>query len=244
MFQNQLIGAGASRGGPDGVHFTEGVGDSSNASADFTNNGGFTVTKTKSGVDIGDAYPDRMIIAAVKYNTWYYGNGTLDYVSINGTNMNVLYSLYASGGEDGLFLCYLEDASANTTADIVVASKELSGTSTKMFHSCVAEFWAIYGRSTTPYDSATDYAAASVVSLAIDCPAGGVVIAGGGNRRTGALTQSYFDSLDLNYRAEANSLGCGFSKAYGTAQTNLDVDYHYYYVHSTNSSVCAVASWA
>ena len=59
MFQNQLIGAGASRGGPDGVHFTEGVGDSSNASADFTNNGGFTVTKTKSGVDIGDAYPDR-----------------------------------------------------------------------------------------------------------------------------------------------------------------------------------------
>ena len=84
-----------------------------NSSADFTNNGWFTVTKTKSGVDIGDAYPDRMIIAAVKYNTWYYGNGTLDYVSINGTNMNVLYSLYASSGEDGLFLCYLEVNSRN-----------------------------------------------------------------------------------------------------------------------------------
>lgn len=157
---------------------------------------------TFSGVSIGDAAGDRLVVVAIGWGT--SGTVTVSSATIGGVSASI--AAQTTGTNVGIALIYAVVPSG-TTADIVVT---MSTSGSRLYYGV----WRVTGQlSTTPYDTDAPAGGGSASrSVTIDIPAGGFVFAASQGSDPGGVTWTnaterwdYSDFNDKNNGADTTS---------------------------------------
>jgi len=187
----------AAGGAPATVTFTD-------SSVDATNGTVYTF----SGQAIGTAASNRKVVFAA-----YASNGPANATATLGGNAATqIASVTNGGGEIRLFQI---DVPSGTTADIVV-------TWSAGVLRCGIGVWAVYGAESSAHATAADSDGSDPLSVSLNCPAGGVVIAAAFNSNGSTFTWA---GVTENYDevVEGANTHTGASDAFATTQTGLAI---------------------
>lgn len=167
---------------------------------------------TFSSQAIGTAASDRYVVVAA--NTATASAADANSVTVGGESASLV--VRASGGDHSRVELWIVLVTSGTSADIVI-----TWSSAKDRCGCAA--WAIYGASATASDTATD--ADTTPSQTIDCPAGGIIIAGQVMNGSGATRTASWTGLTEDYDQEmqANTSQTGASDLFTDAVSGRTV---------------------
>ena len=194
-----------------------------NLSGFMAGGSGATVTFTASAVDsvdrstytytsqsIGTEAADRIVVVAVTYTT----TASISSVTINLVSATQVVAATGSGGQK--IELWKASVPTGTSVTIIVVHP---GTSDRGS----IGVWAVYGASSTTYDTGSK-TAADPLSDTVNIPTGGVVIAAAANNDAGTDTYTW-TGLDENYDAlvEDPTDHSGASRAFESAETGYTV---------------------
>ncbi|TIT05607.1 MAG: hypothetical protein E5W74_31845 [Mesorhizobium sp.] len=173
-------------------------------------------TPNYTGLNFGAAAADRVMLALEAYSSTSSGSSDFNGTTIGGVSATEITEAASSGSVNmGM---HAASVPTGTSGDIDIGVSSAGGTT-----DTALSLLRMKGFSATPYAVNQGLTGGTSISRTIDCPAGGVIVAGVYTDGTTGITWTNVDELDdFLYNSGQRGLSSA-ARVYATAQTGLSI---------------------